>query len=70
MMYRPAQLMLHRRFTGEQLLLFKMNYLSLYYYISQLSSLPLDWVLKLTLIRQLSSSLVLNLHQTNATDIK
>jgi len=42
----------------------------LYYCIRQLPSLPLGWVVKLTPIRQLSSSLVLNLYQTNATDIK
>jgi len=47
----------------------KMNYLSLYYCIHQRPSLPLGWVVKLTPIRQLSSSLVLNLYQTNATDI-
>jgi len=41
------------------------NLLSLHYFIRQ----PLGWEVKLTPIRQLSS-IVLNLYQTIATDIK
>jgi hypothetical protein len=46
-----------------------MKQLSLHYCIRQLTSQPLGWVVKLTPIRQLSSSLVLNLYQANVTDI-
>jgi len=48
---------------------FKNELLITLLYTSASYSLPLGWIVKLTPICQLSSSLVLTLYQTNATDI-